>query len=113
MQPIRVKFNRAIYVSLNSGYRPLAWELKRGRSGKSEHTFKIKHPKGIGAADYRAEDLEELLGLLILSSPYTRVCYYPLKGFIHCDYKTPSQGSRAYYEADNNNNWIFKNVIEI
>lgn len=87
MNPIREAFCAPILVSQNSGYRSKETELKQGRSGNSEHCF-----EGKGAADYTTSgDLLSLGKLLIKQSPYTRICYYPHKGFYHCDYKAKTR----------------------
>jgi len=80
---IRDKLGSPIYISMRSGYRPIDYELSRGRSGNSEHCF-----RGKGAVDLSCDPdkLIELLKLLI-ESEYTRVCYYPEDQFIHCDFK--------------------------
>lgn len=99
MNPIRHRIGKPVQVSQKSGYRSYETEIKRGRSGNSQHCF-----KGKGAVDYVYTP--ELLEELKLNSDYTRICYYPHKGFIHCDYKAEK---RRYYEADSTTNkWEFK-----
>lgn len=90
-----------VIISKHSGYRSVEWEYERGRSGNSQHTF-----KGKGAVDVRCNDkFDDLLDLLI-DSDYTRVCYYPHHGFIHCDFKDVEKPQ--YFEADENGSWNFK-----
>lgn len=101
IQPIRNKLGFPIFVSKGSGYRPVAWEAKHGRSGTSEHCF-----KGKGAADYSCKTEKQLLLLLteLQNSVYTRICYYPKEQFIHCDYK----GCEPSYFECINNQWLCK-----
>lgn len=89
INPIREKKGSAIFVSQNSGFRPLAWELAHGRSGDSQHTFGDgkDHPEQYwGAADYTCDDIEWLFEELKKSS-YRRVCIYRKEGFVHADHK--------------------------
>lgn len=104
MNAVRELYGKPISVSKNSGYRPKAHELSKGRPGTSEHTFEKIYPKGRGAADYTAESIPKLLDLLISDSPYLRICYYPSHGFIHCDYKGDGT-RRELYQADANGKW--------
>lgn len=96
MIPIRERLGVPIWPSDNSGYRPQAHELKRGRSGKSQHCF-----IDLGAVDWttRKDNIQDLLKELRENSPYLRVTYYPNNGFIHCDYKDVANGKRRYYEC--------------
>ncbi len=99
INPIRFRLNQAIWVSENSGYRSKEWELENGRDGNSQHTF-IE----LGAVDYSCENMEALLEEL-RQSDYRRICYYPHKGFIHCDHK----GNNYHeFEADKNNVWQYR-----
>ncbi len=101
MNAVREDLGAPVRVSLNSGYRPRSYELKMGRSGKSQHCF-----IGYGAADYTADNIEGLLRLIIKKTAYTRICYYPNNKFIHCDYKVV--GERQYFEAENpTSRWDF------
>ena len=102
---VRDSLGSAIYASQNSGYRPVSYEKKKGRSGNSEHCF-----KGKGAVDWRADNMKKLIKLIIEQTDYTRICFYPDKGFVHCDYKA-NDGKRYYYESDNQNNWTFIKYI--
>jgi len=83
LNPVREKLGDKVIISQHSGWRPELYELSKGRSGRSEHCF-----KGDGAVDVTCAPrlLPKLLKLLI-ESKYTRICYYPAKGFIHCDLK--------------------------
>lgn len=83
LNPIREVLGIPIHISKNSGFRPRAYELARGRSGNSQHTF-----AGRGAVDVTCDPkrLEDLVTLL-KTSGYTRICYYPKQKFIHCDLK--------------------------
>lgn len=68
------------------GYRSKEYELLKGRSGTSQHTF-----TGKGAVDLGTMNMADLFSQLV-STPYTRICFYP--GFFHCDYKA---SQRTYY----------------
>lgn len=95
---IREQLECPVIISERSGYRPVDWEKARGRSGDSQHTFQHK-----GAVDVTCKDIRfyELLQLL-KESDYRRVCYYPHKSFVHCDFKGYE---KVYYEADENGTW--------
>lgn len=97
MNPIRYLLGSPIIVSEKSGYRSVETEIRQGRSGNSEHTF-----KGKGAADYTTPGDLNMLGKLLKDSPYTRICYYPTKGFYHCDYKG---SERILYISEDGSKW--------
>lgn len=82
LNKMRDELNHPIFI--NAGYRSYDWELSKGRSGTSQHTF-----EDLGAVDISTPDVLVLNQLLELAklSPYKRVCFYPRKGFIHCDMK--------------------------
>ena len=72
-----------------SVYRHRQHELERGRSGDSYHTFR----DGKGAGDYSVTDFGQFLVFaeqLIDNTNFTRLCFYPDKHFIHCDYAAES-----------------------
>ena len=75
--------------SLNSCYRSYAYEIKRGRSGSSLHTF----PAGTGGACDLVRSTgpidQDALHMLKLHSPFRRIAYYPNNGFVHVDYGMP------------------------
>jgi len=100
INPIREIMGIPILVSKASGYRPVEWELARGRSGNSEHTFKDK-----GAADYTCRNITRLLQIFKTESDYRRIAYYKDMNFIHCDYN--SKDWRQYFEVENGV-WVFK-----
>lgn len=81
LNPVRRGLGAKILISKHSGYRPRAYEVTKGRSGNSQHNF-----EGLGAVDLTSSDLVGLLKLLVQTSSYTRICYYPNQGFIHCDW---------------------------
>ena len=96
IQKVRDVLQRPIMVSRNSGYRPYSYEINRGRSGNSEHTFRNINTHGIGAADYTLNfesnrpylvQLNELFDAIDCHTNYTRIAIYPNNLFIHCDYK--------------------------
>jgi len=101
MNEVRHIFNAPILVSKKSGYRSVEHELKKFRSGDSEHCF-----KGLskGAADYTAHERIEQLGVVLVNkSPYTRICYYPENNFYHCDYKSVN---KQYFICENGIDWV-------
>ena len=82
---VRESLGDPITASQRSGYRPKWYEINKGRSGNSQHTFEDK-----GAVDWTTTgDMKKLLQLIIDFTTYTRICYYPNNRFIHCDYKNP------------------------
>lgn len=102
MQAVRDELNAPITASSNSGYRPKEYELSKGRSGNSQHTFQDK-----GAVDWTAENLDELLRLIMELTHYTRVAVYRDQHFIHCDYKA-TDGKRYLFESNSASQWTFK-----
>ncbi|MEQ9091788.1 MAG: D-Ala-D-Ala carboxypeptidase family metallohydrolase [Balneola sp.] len=106
LNPIRIKLDSPVFISKHSGYRSTQWEIDDGRDGSSQHTFGdsiqdfIERDKHWGAVDVTAIDLNGLLEEL-KTSDYKRVCYYPKKGFIHCDYK----GEEYTYHIDEGSGW--------
>jgi len=102
LQPIRDRLNAPLQISQHSGYRSIQWERKHNRSGLSEHTF-----VGKGAVDLYTQDME-YLRQLITESEYTRVCYYPLEGHLHADFKYVVGEVQKHYLADpeDNSRWV-------
>jgi hypothetical protein len=99
---------------LCSGYRPFAWEIENGRSGRSQHTFGEGedgsfdvHAKG--AIDWRCQDFsankDTLLDLIIEHTNYTRIAVY--ESFIHCDYKPTVGGKRQLFTSTASSKWTF------
>jgi uncharacterized protein YcbK (DUF882 family) len=102
MSKVREIFGKPIIVSDNSGYRSKLYEVNKGRSGKSQHTFYMN-----GAADYTCSgDITELLDLIIKHTNYHRICYYKKKNFLHCDYGVIDNDKRQYFE-DDGDGWEF------
>lgn len=100
LNPIREKLGVPVIVSQKSGYRPKDYELSKGRSGKSQHTFEDKEGNVTGGAvDLTSTKLGQLLDLLISDSNYTRICYYPINHFIHCDHNPTADGKRQYFNC--------------
>lgn len=98
IQPIRDKLGIPIWASKKSGYRPYAYEIKKGRSGNSQHTF-----QGAGAIDWTCDvTFIELLIEELLESAYTRVCEYP-GSFVHCDFKG---NEKQFFCCSNGADWI-------
>lgn len=104
MVPVREALGLAIWASQKSGYRPHWYELRRGRSGKSEHCF-----IGLGAVDWTCADIynnkHRLLDLIIKYTSYTRIAVYD--GFIHCDHKPTASGQREIYSSNAQSQWKF------
>ena len=96
LAPVREKIGSPVYISKRSGYRPVWWEKLRGRSGGSQHCF-----KGKGAVDLTCQTgkFQELYNLLVEESDFTRICLYPEKMFIHCDFKKSEH--RLYLDTGN------------
>lgn len=95
-----------------SGYRPYWWEIARGRSGNSQHTFGERKSRIVdekGALDITCQDFAKnkdfLLESLIANTPYLRFAVY--KTFIHADYKDTHNGKRLIFESDSSSNWTF------
>jgi len=113
LQAVRDKLNEFAYdtkiikvwASQKSCYRHYAWELARGRSGKSQHCF-LNDSKG--ATDVTctnfARNKDKLLEVLISETEYTRFAIYD--GFIHCDYKEQS-GKKQLFHSTNSSKWNF------
>lgn len=106
IQKVRDYLDRPVLVSRNSGYRPYQYELIKGRSGNSQHTFKEIHNHGVGAADYtltfkgnKEEELQELFEAIRDYTNYKRIAIYPDKFFIHCDY---ASNQRQLFKAQPN-----------
>jgi hypothetical protein len=115
LNPIREELGAPIIISQKAGYRPKEYELSKGRSGKSQHTFeRVDETTGEvivtgGAVDLTSRNLDELGSLIRASGKYTRMCYYPNNGFYHCDHKPTANGVRQYFECDSPaGRWVFK-----
>lgn len=108
MIPVRQKLGFSIWASQESGYRSIAWEKSKGRSGNSQHTF-----KGKGAVDWTCKNFqinkEKFLETIIEYTDYTRIAVY--NNFIHCDYKQTNSGRRELYESGSNSKWKFIKFI--
>jgi len=110
LQPIRETLKIPIIISQRSGWRSKEWELSKGRSGNSQHTF----VSGKGAVDLTVSENKDfthnmlkLLEQLKDNSPFTRICLYTEKGFVHCDYKSAAD-DRQYFECGESGKWSFK-----
>jgi len=86
---IMQRHNVNLIPSQRSCYRSYGYEIKRGRSGSSLHTF----PAGTGGAcDFvlKTGPIDDnALHVLKLHSPFRRIAYYPNNGFVHVDYGMP------------------------
>lgn len=98
LNPIRHQLGAPLIISKRSGFRPIAWEKAKGRTGESEHCF-----EGKGAADLVTQDMKALANLLAVQSPFMRICYYPKSGFVHCDYK--EEAKKFYIDKEDGNGW--------
>lgn len=117
MNPVREAMGIPVYPSQKSGYRPYNYELNRGRSGNSQHTFGEKDngyidPTALGAVDWTcqnfAQNKQKLLELIIEKTGYTRIAVYDT--FIHCDYKA-RDGKRYLFSSTSSSKWTFiKNI---
>jgi hypothetical protein len=108
---VRGLYGAPVYVSRKSGWRPVTWEQQKGRKGDSQHCFIDRWEEGLGAVDLKGNDLPKLLELLIKYTKFTRICYYPKLGFIHCDYKPDRRGKRVLF-IYSGSKWNFKEVIK-
>lgn len=105
--PFRLREKVPVWASQKAGYRPPFYEKSKGRSGKSQHCF-LKSSKGAVDWTTKPTHLLKLLEFLKDETSYTRICYYPNNGFVHCDYKHPERG-RRYFECDSpTSQWQFK-----
>lgn len=113
MQKVRDVIKLPIHCTtskgLNSGYRPVWWELQNGRKGNSQHTF-----KGKGAIDWRCKGFSEnkslFLNEIIKWTDYTRIAIY--HEFIHCDY-LDTHDHRYLYKSDNDSNWELIDTLSL
>jgi len=105
---IRDKLGAPIYVN-GSCWRSKEYERAKGRDPVSssrtkwsDHTFLIdEHSAGWGAFDGHTHwHLMHIYADLLLSSPYSRIAFYPDQKFIHSDYRFFNQGKRLYIATD-------------
>ena len=105
MQKVRAILNIPIWPSEKSGYRSKEWEIARGRSGTSQHTF-----TGLGATDWTCEDFSNtgttLLESIKKNTAYTRMAVYST--FIHCDYKPTASGKRQIFDSNASSQWTIR-----
>ena len=101
--------------SRGSCYRPPAWEVQKGRSGFSLHTFP---GRSHGACDLvRADGIKvvSVLDLLVEQGPWRRICWYPSRDFIHVDYDdhqgTPCERRQLFECAGPREPWIFRSWL--
>jgi hypothetical protein len=108
LSEVREKINKPVVVSMKSGIRTVAWEKKKGRSGNSQHsTFNIK---GRGAIDLVYT--KELFDQLVKDNFFTRICYYPNNGFIHCDRMPHLMNGIQYFESQSpTEQWKFIKLL--
>lgn len=99
-----------------SGWRPYFWEIARGRSGGSQHTFGQRKSVVLdqkGACDITCEDFSQnvdyLLDALIEKTDYIRFAVY--KTFIHADYKDTHNGKRLIFDSNRSSKWTFRKFV--
>lgn len=87
--------------SLNSVYRPVSYEISKGRPGTSLHCF----PAGtFGAADLTMHDgskVKHVIDSVVEHLPFRRICYYEAQNFIHVDY-----GENGRRSGDRRSLWL-------
>lgn len=104
---VRGELQNPVYISKNSGYRPVWYEKEKGRSGQSAHTYNVETTTGKGASDVTADNINALFKSLCSMTNYTRIAYYPDGNFYHCDYEPVKGGGRHYFEnTENGWKWI-------
>jgi len=101
LNAVRAQIGLPIVVSKHAGWRPEYYELKKKRSGKSQHTF-----VGKGAADLYCHDLIRLGFLLRKATKFTRICYYYNNKFFHVDYKKEVGPAQLYLCDSPAGGWI-------
>ena len=103
MQIVRDRLGLPITASQKSGYRPRSWEIRKGRSGNSQHTFSQDWTNGSGAVDWTCKNFSrnkyKMLDLMIKNTNYQRICLYD--SFIHADYKESGSGKRELFDYVN------------
>lgn len=108
MTAVRIELGFSITASLHSGYRPRWWELKKKRSGGSQHVFRDK-----GAVDWTCfkfkMNKDALLMSIIKHTEYTRIAIY--NGFLHCDYKQTNSGKREIYTSNSKSEWTIMQIL--
>lgn len=99
-----------------SGWRPYFWEIARGRSGGSQHTFGQRKTKVLdekGGCDITCEDFKNnknaLLEALIENTSYLRFAVYDT--FIHADYKDTHNGKRLLFNSTISSKWTFVKFV--
>lgn len=116
LDPVQDNTPFKVYPSADSCFRTYWWEIARGRSGGSQHTFgqrRFKILNQIGACDITCENFaqneEELLKALIKHTPYIRFAVY--NTFIHADYKDTHNGKRLLFNSTSSSKWTFVKFI--
>lgn len=110
MSFVRHHLGAPIWVSKNSGFRPEEHEIEMGRTNlTTEHLFRDTgrkgSEKGLGAADYatRMDMMGKMITLIERHTSYSRLCYYPGKDFVHCDYRFGN--SELIFFISENGSW--------
>ena len=78
-----LEISRGTTDNMPSGYRPIEWEIGRGRSGHSQHTYR----NSMGALDLVCGNWPLFSTVLRMETwiPWTRIAVYSGRGFVHCD----------------------------
>ena len=107
LSDVRARLGTAVVVSKKSGIRTLAWEKKKGRDGSSAHTtFRFKGRGAIDLVYYKA-----LFDMLVKDGFFTRICYYPNNGFIHCDREYKGVGIQYFEASSPTADWQYKKLL--
>jgi hypothetical protein len=107
MTPLQiVRSELGVPIHVTSGFRPIEWEVKRGRSGNSQHTFQVK-----GAVDvslfrntHRWQDFADLI-----KQHYMRIAWYPIQNFMHLDH----DATQRQFFIVRNSTWMNVSLHEL
>jgi hypothetical protein len=92
---------------IRSCFRSFDHEILHGRGGTSQHCFHDKGAVDISVTKSSSQiadpsKMHELAGLLI-NAGFTRIAYYPIENFFHCDYKCTF--GKHFFISDSKSNW--------
>jgi hypothetical protein len=112
IEPLRAFGQRTgVYLvpSARSCYRSRSYELARGRSGTSWHTFP---PASRGACDLVRADggpMSDVMPAVRGFLPFPSIAWYPANGFIHVDYhvRRKRPGRSLYLCKSPVSEWVF------
>lgn len=89
IEPLRDLYRRTgamFFPSLRSGYRPKAYELAKGRSGSSHHTFPGFSRGAVDLVMWNGEHVRHYVDLIVEYGKWRRIVLYSGKAFVHVDY---------------------------